>query len=171
MTSKRDYLVVFGAAVNARGQPSPVLAQRIAGACAWAKRDPAARVIATGGVGRSGVVEARVIAEQLLACGIAEARILVEPRGRDTLESVRLCHRLMTARGDVARVLCCTSRFHQRRCALLFRLLGYRVRMPRMPDDPGRVGWLRHSRWIAKEVVATPYDALLLLGRRALGRT
>ena len=170
MASRRDYLAVFGAAVSARGRPSPVLAQRIAGACAWAERDPSAMVIATGGVGRSGVVEAVVIARQLVACGVAEERILVEPHGRDTLESVRLCHRIMAARGDAARVVCCTSAFHQRRCALLFRLLGYRAVAPAMPDRR-QVGRMRYLQWVAKEVVATPYDALLLLGRRALGWT
>jgi uncharacterized SAM-binding protein YcdF (DUF218 family) len=167
---RRDYLVVFGAAVTARGRPSPALAQRIAGACAWGKRDPRAMVIATGGVGRNGVGEAGVIAERLVACGIARERILVEPCGRDTLESVRLCHRIMAARGDVARVVCCTSRFHQRRCALLLRLLGYRTIAPPMPGRGAGVGRLLHLRWVAKELLATPYDALLLLGRRAIGR-
>jgi len=171
LASGRDYVVVFGAAVSQRGRPSPVLAQRIAGACAWATRDPAAMVIATGGVGRTGVAEAVVIAERLLACGIAEERILVESHGRDTLESVRLCHRIMAARGDVARVVCCTSAFHQRRCALLFRLLGYRTERPPMPAASGEAGRMRHLRWVAKEVLATPYDALLLSGRLALGWT
>ena len=168
---RRDYLVVFGAAVSADGRPSPTLAQRIAGACAWAERDPAAMVIATGGVGLSGVAEAEVIADGLAACGIAPQRIVVEPQGRDTLESVRLCHRILLGRGDVARVVCCTSSFHQYRCALLFRLLGYRTWLPPMPDRSGRLRRSLYLRWLAKEVVATPYDALLLLGRRALGRT
>lgn len=170
MTAKRDYLVVFGAAVSAQRRPSPVLAQRIAGACAWACRDPAAMVIATGALGRSGVAEASVIAEQLAACGVAKERIIVEPCGRDTLESVRRCHRILAARGDVARVVCCTSTYHQRRCALLFRLLGYRTTVPPMPSRWGQVGTMLYVRWVAKEVLATPYDALLLIARRALGR-
>jgi uncharacterized SAM-binding protein YcdF (DUF218 family) len=171
VNGKRDYLIVFGAAVTGRGRPSPVLAQRIAGACAWAERDGTAMVIATGAVGGTGIVEANVIAEQLVACGIAKERILVEPCGRDTLESVRFCHRILMARGDVGRVVCCTSTFHQRRCALLFRLLGYRTARPPMPARWGRVGTMLYLRWVAKEVLATPYDALLLVGRRALGRT
>lgn len=170
MEDRRDYLIVFGAAVSARGRPSPALAQRIAGACAQAKRDPDAMVIATGAVGRAGVAEAEVIARQLVACGIGGERILVEPCGRDTLESVRLCHRILAARGDVASVVCCTSSFHQRRCALLFRLLGYRTFNPPMPDRLRGVGRMRYLKWVAKEVLATPYDALLLLAHRAAGR-
>jgi uncharacterized SAM-binding protein YcdF (DUF218 family) len=170
VSGRRDYVIVFGAAVSGQRRPSPVLAQRIAGACAWAGRDPAAMLIATGGVGRSGVAEASVIAEQLAACGVAGERIIVESCARDTLESVRLCHQILTARRDVRRVVCCTSTYHQHRCALLFRLLGYRTVMPAMPAGHGRVRTMQYLRWIAKEALATPYDALLLVGRRAFGR-
>src|SRR5579884_3958635 len=109
----RDYIILFGAAVSADGRPSPTLARRIEGAAAWAHAHPRDMLIATGGVGRRGPPEASVMADRLRAAGIAPERILVEPYGRDTLESVRLCDRILSERGDCARVVCCTSTFHQ----------------------------------------------------------
>jgi uncharacterized SAM-binding protein YcdF (DUF218 family) len=166
----RDYVIVFGAAVRPGGLPSAALRHRVEGARAWAERHPDAMVIATGAVGRSGPAEAEVIARLLRAGGIADERILIEPCGRDTLESVRLCDGILRRRGDCARVICCTSSFHQPRCALLLRLLGYRVAVPPMPGRRGRVRGARYAALVAKEVAATPYDALLLLARRAVGR-
>ncbi|HEX4739193.1 MAG TPA: YdcF family protein [Allosphingosinicella sp.] len=167
---KRDYIILFGAAVSTDGRPSHTLASRIEGAAEWAAAHPRDMLIATGGVGRRGPAEAWVMAELLRAKGIADERILLEPHGRDTLESVRLCDALLRERGDCARIVCCTSAFHQPRCALLFRLLGYRVVLPPMPSGRRRLGRARYARYVLKEAVATPYDALLMLGRRAIGR-
>ena len=166
----RDYVIVFGAAVRPDGRPSRTLLHRIEGASAWAKEHPEAMLIATGAIGRFGAAEADVIAEGLRAGGIPGERILVEPCGRDTLESVRLCHRILSVRGDCARIVCATSSFHQPRCALLFRLLGYEVVFAPMPSGRGRTSRRRYAQMVAKEIVATPYDALILLARRAFGR-
>ena len=168
--ARRDYLIVFGAAVRPDGRPSRTLLTRIDGARAWAERDREAMVIATGATGRFGRAEAVVIADLLRAGGISGDRILVEPCGRDTLESVRLCHRLLRARGDAARIICCTSGFHQPRCAMLLRMLGYRVVLPGMPSAWGAMSRARYAKLVAKEIVAAPYDAFLLLALRALGR-
>lgn len=168
--TERDYIIVFGAAVRPGGRPSRTLARRIEGAAAWVQALPEAMLIATGGVGRYGPAEAEVMAGLLRAKGVAAERILVEPHGRDTLDSVRLCDAMLRERGDAARILVCTSRFHQPRCALLLRLLGYAVLTPDMPDSSAGLGRARYARMLLKEAVATPYDALLLLGRRAIGR-
>jgi uncharacterized SAM-binding protein YcdF (DUF218 family) len=101
---------------------------------------------------------------------MARERIVSEIRARDTLESVFLCDAVLRERGDCRRVICCTSGFHQPRCALLLRLLGYEVVLPPVPSGWGRLSSFHYARLILKEVAATPYDALLLLGRRALGR-
>lgn len=166
----RDYIIVFGAGVRRDGRPSRTLAHRIEGAAAWASSFPEAMLIATGGVGRYGPAEAQVMAALLREKGVAAERILVEPHGRDTLESVRLCDAILRRRGDARRLLICTSSFHQPRCALLFRLLGYDVLRPDMPDSFGGLSRARYARLVTKEAVAAPYDALLLLGRRAIGR-
>jgi uncharacterized SAM-binding protein YcdF (DUF218 family) len=119
--------------------------------------------LATGGKGRHGPPEAQVIGEGLMAGGVDPALILVESEARDTLESVRLCDRILRERGDCRRVVVCTSTYHQLRCALLLRLLGYRVAVPKVPNGWGRLKTRRYALALLKEAVATPYDAGLLL--------
>lgn len=120
----------------------------------------------TGGVGREGPAEAEAMREILIGAGIAPDRVVAETRGRDTLESVRLCDAILRRRGDCGRIICCTSTYHQPRCALLFRLLGYAVVLPGMPSGWGRLSTAKYVRSVLKEVLATPYDAMLLLARR-----
>src|SRR5665213_1973245 len=86
------------------------------------------------------------------------AGVSAEACGRDTLESVRLCDAILRRRGDFGRIVCCTSTYHQPRCALLFRLLGYRVLLPRMPNGWGRLSAMKYARTVLKEILATPYD-------------
>ncbi len=163
----RDYLIIFGAAVRPDGSASGSLERRVTGALS-ASRNPALGLIdpvfvPTGGVGRYGPAEAEVMRDLLLAAGVAEADILVEPLADDTLASVRLVDRLLRPRGDDARLVVCTSRYHQPRCALLFRLAGYRVLCPPMPSDRAALGWPKLLRYVLKEILVLPYDALLLL--------
>lgn len=162
---QRDYIIVFGAGVRANAEPSPTLLQRIKGAAAWAERNRSSMIIATGATGRFGPAEAEVIATQLRRRGVSADRIILEPYGRDTLESVRLCGEILRARGDVARVICCTSTFHQPRCALLLRLLGYTVVIPPMANSWRHLSRWRYANLIAKEVLATPYDAALVIAQ------
>ena len=159
----KDYAIIFGAAVREDGQLSPTLNRRVHGALAWAQGHPDGLLIPTGGIGPSGLTEAEAMQRDLLIAGIAPERIIPETQGHDTLESVRLCDAILRKRGDCRSVAICTSPFHQPRCALLFRLLGYRVESPLMPSDRGRVLMRKYARYVLKEIFATPYDALLLL--------
>ena len=99
----------------------------------------------------------------LIDAGVAASRIVIERHGRDTLESVRLCHQLLQERGDCRRIVCCTSTYHQPRCVLLFRLLGYSVVVPRVPNTMGRMSRTTYGKLVVRELAATPYDGLLLL--------
>ncbi len=157
------YLIIFGAAVLADGTPSGSLARRVEGALAAAQLHADAIFMPTGGRGASGYVEAEVMRDMLIAAGVAPERIVVEDKGRDTLESVRLCDALLRRRGDVGHVEPCTSRYHILRCALLLRLTGWRVRKPHMPAEYGRLPIGMLIRFTLKELVATPYDAMLLI--------
>ena len=161
----RDYVVIFGAGVRADGSPSPTLRRRIEGALRWAKHDPTALLMPTGGVGKIGPAEAAVVERELLAAGIDPSRIVVERTGRDTLESVRRCDRILKVHGDCEHVIVCTSGYHQVRCSLLFRLLGYRVAVGPVSGKLGRLSTATYIKAIAKEVLATPYDSTLLLLR------
>jgi uncharacterized SAM-binding protein YcdF (DUF218 family) len=123
-------------------------------------------IMPTGGIGKYGPAEAVAMKRALMEAGVAASQIVVERYGRDTLESVRLCHQLLQARGDCRRIVCCTSTYHQPRCVLLFRLLGYSVVVPKVPNSMGRMSRTTYGKLVVRELAATPYDSLLLmLGR------
>lgn len=164
-SAKRDYVIVFGAAVRPNGRPSAALRRRIESAAVWAQAHPNSIVIPTGATRAHGPPEAKVVKAALMDRGVSGRRIIMELKGRDTLESVRYCHALMKLRGDCGRVVCCTSRYHQPRCALLLRMLGYEVILPRMRTTRGRLSLLGLARLFARELLALPYDAALLLAR------
>jgi uncharacterized SAM-binding protein YcdF (DUF218 family) len=123
-------------------------------------------IIPTGAVGSVGPAEAEVMKTLLISSGTKPSRIIIETSGRDTLESVRLCHAILSDRGDCRSVICCTSSYHQPRCTLLLRLLGYRVIVPIVSGSLGRLPRVTYTRLLMKEVVALPYDAAILLMKR-----
>jgi uncharacterized SAM-binding protein YcdF (DUF218 family) len=105
--------------------------------------------------------------DALIESGVPARRIIIEPEARHTLESVRLCHELIQRRGDCRKVVCCTSRYHQPRCALLLKMLGYNVIMPPVRISRGQLSWFGLARLFVRELAALPYDASLLLARKA----
>ena len=165
------YLVIFGAAVRADGSPSGSLVRRVEGALAFARTIANARFIATGGIGRHGPAEAVVIRDLLMRGGIAEPDIFLEDKAHDTLDSIERCHAILAQHADVELVVPCTSRYHQPRCAALFSLLGYAVRVPPMPAERPQLPLLKWVLYMMKEFVALPYDAVLLLIRHRVMRS
>jgi vancomycin permeability regulator SanA len=161
------YFVIFGAAVLPGGMPSGSLSRRVEGALALARNQRPRMFLGTGGVGRNGPAEARVIRNLLIAADVPEQEILIEEEARDTLQSVLLCDAILCRRTDIDILVMCSSGYHNVRCALLFRILGYRVRIGRMPPDLPHLGFWKWSRYVLKEALALPYDMLLLLLRRA----
>lgn len=157
------YLIIFGAAVRADGSPSGSLQRRVQGALANAQPYPDARFIPTGGLGRYGPSEASVMESMLLRQGIQPRNIVLEDQGRDTLESIRFCHAILRGCQDVEAVIPCTSSYHIPRCALLLRILGYTVRVPKMPADRPHLPLRKWVYFTLKEFVSLPYDAILLL--------
>jgi uncharacterized SAM-binding protein YcdF (DUF218 family) len=161
------YFVIFGAAVRADGTPSGSLSRRVEGAYALAGNVRPRVFLATGGVGRYGPAEARVIHDLLVAAGALEQEILVEDKATDTLQSVLFCHALLRSRNDVDLLVPCSSGYHNFRCAVLFRMPGYRVRTGRMPPELPHLGPWKWGRYVLKEMLALPYDAALLLFHNA----
>jgi uncharacterized SAM-binding protein YcdF (DUF218 family) len=162
------YFVIFGAAVRADGAPSGSLARRVEGALALARDVPDRMFLATGGVGRHGPAEARVIRDLLVTAGIDPSEILLEDQASDTLQSVLFCHAILRLRDDAEVLTPCSSGYHNLRCALLFRMLGYQVRIGRMPPDLPHLGPRKWAAYVLKEFLALPCDAVLLLLRRAI---
>jgi len=157
-----DYIVIFGAAVRPDGRASGSLQRRVEGALAWWRGHRDACFLPTGGVGRHGPAEAEVMRTMLIEGGVDPDRILVEDQARDTLESVRLCDRILRARPDVGAIICCTSPYHQPRCKLLFQMLGYSVILPPMPSDRPWLPLGKYLRFRGKELLSAPYDMLQL---------
>lgn len=118
--------------------------------------------LATGGVGRYGPAEASVIHDLLIAAGVPEQEIVIEDQATDTLQSVLLCHDILRGRKDVDLLVPCSSGYHNLRCALLFRMLGYRVRIGSMPSDLPHLGLVKWATYVLKEILALPYDTALL---------
>lgn len=70
--------------------------------------------------------EARVLADQLVAWGIAPERVIVEPKARNTRENAVYSAEILRARG-ASRVLVVTSAFHIPRTLDTFRAVGMDV--------------------------------------------
>jgi uncharacterized SAM-binding protein YcdF (DUF218 family) len=166
-TAMTDCIVIFGAAVRAGGSASGSLRRRCENALHHGGTQPDGPLyLPSGGIVRHGPAEALVMRDILVEHGVAQARILLESEARDTLQSVRLCSRLLRRRGDVGRVWVSTSSYHRLRCALLFRLAGFdSAALPTASDRP-HLGWGKWLRYVGKELIATPWDAAWLLWHR-----
>jgi len=154
--------VIFGAAVREDGSPSGSLRRRCEAALQAGRQCVSPLYLVTGGVGLHGPAEAVVMREWLMRHGVAAASVIVEDQARDTLQSVRLCSRLLKQRDDVQRVRVCSSAYHAPRCVLLLRLAGVPCDAVAMPSDRPFLGTATWLRYVAKELIATPWDLLVL---------
>lgn len=153
------YLVIFGAAVRADGSPSGSLRRRCESALRAGRGIDRPFYLATGGEGLQGPAEAHVMRQLLIEGGVPASQVLMEAEAGDTLESVRLCTRILRARGDADELRACTSSYHLRRCVWLFRIAGFRCTGEAAPSDRPHLGTPKWLRYVAKEIVATPWDA------------
>jgi uncharacterized SAM-binding protein YcdF (DUF218 family) len=154
---------VFGAAVGPDGRASPALLARCAAAAALARRRPEARLLVTGGVGRHGGAESRLMREALEEDGIAPDRIAEDPTARDTVENVLAAAALL--RGRAGRVLAVSHGYHLPRCVVLLRLARLPARRGAAAEGTGG-GVLAWAWQRLREVPALPWDVLQVLLRR-----
>lgn len=157
------WIIVFGAAVGPDGDASPALRARCRAAAALACRDPSARLLVTGGIGRFGEAESLLMRRALEAAGIAAGRIVEEPTARDTVDNVLAAAALL--RGRAGRVLAVSHGYHLPRCIVLLRLAGLPAERGAAASDEGSrlSGWLWQR---LREVPALPWDVLQVLLRR-----
>jgi uncharacterized SAM-binding protein YcdF (DUF218 family) len=158
-----DYYVIFGAAVRPGGGPSGTLKRRVMGAWRLGGDSDATRYLPTGAVGEHGPSEASVMRDVLVSQGVPVDRIVLEERGTDTLSSVVECAKILQPRKDVRSVTVCTSSYHVPRCRLLLRIAGVRSRGARAGGDRSALGLRTWLYYVARELVATPWDTTLLL--------
>jgi uncharacterized SAM-binding protein YcdF (DUF218 family) len=143
---------------------------RVEAAAAFATRFAAPLFVPTGGVGRHGPSEASVMAQLLTGHGFAPEQILLEETATDTLSSARAVVRLLRMRGIAAPVYATSSTYHAPRCVVLLRILGVAARVAGPPLAPGGTRWITRCYWWLREAAALPYDAVLALMLRVLGR-
>lgn len=163
-------IVIFGAAVRPDGRASNTLRRRVEAAAAFGRRFTNPLFIPTGGVGRYGASEASVMGGLLRDLDVAEAQLLLEETGTDTLSSVRAVRRLLRLRAIAAPVYAATSAYHLPRCVLLLRLAGLPAHACPPPPAPAAASHRLRWYWRLRELPALPYDAALTLGLRLCGR-
>lgn len=132
-----DVILVLGGGVEgeiaqayAGLAPADVNAGRITAAVALARRNPAARVIFSGGrdewLSGPGPAEADLAEAFLLAAGLKADRLGFERRSRDTFENAIFTRDLFPPQSE-ARWLLVTSAFHMPRAMGVFRAAGFPV--------------------------------------------
>src|SRR3990167_399574 len=82
-------ILVLGARVRAGGRPGPALRRRIETAARAAERFPAARLLACGGCAWDGIVEADVMARELVERGVARSSVRRDRLSFTTIENLR----------------------------------------------------------------------------------
>jgi vancomycin permeability regulator SanA len=162
--------VIMGARVDEQGTPSGALRRRLTGALAAASQCPTAVYLATGGSDGRGPTEAEAMRRWLVASGVREAAIWLDPDSTDTLSSIIRCAEIIRSHPNVRSVKVCSDRYHQLRCCWLLRLLGVRADAADMPSGRDANGTLRWALYYVREAAALPYDTLIVVGRRALRR-
>src|SRR5258708_37858102 len=145
---RADAIVVRGCALHA-GAPSPALSRRVECGAALLARGVAPLLVLSGG-GRSGRPEAEAMAALAAALGVPPARMLLEPRSRDTIGNAFNSAALLGARG-LASVVLVSDAYHLARARILFRRAGLIVTAT---DHPPPRFWLRELPFYFREVAA-----------------
>ena len=102
-----DYFLVLGNALNTDATPTPELKARLEGALWASEKNPAARLLVSGGAQVRGIKECEVMSRWLIDRGVCPKRILQESQSLDTVENIRMSTRLLTQQN--ARNVCLIS--------------------------------------------------------------
>lgn len=167
----RPIVVIMGAAVDRDGRPGAAVVRRTRAALRFGEQRPGALYLPTGGARGGGPIEADVMARLLMDGGVPAEAVIVDDRAQDTLQSVHNCTDIIRRLGATD-VVVCTDRYHLPRCRVLFRLAGVATQAAPMPADLDTVGPLPRAFYWLRELIALPFDALLLIWsqlRRAKG--
>ena len=124
--AERPYLVVLGAAVYG-DRPSLTLVRRLEGARDYLNLYPDSIAIVSGGQGKGeNITEAQAMRDWLIAHGIAEERILTEPRATSTQENLAYSFAIIEDRGDIpdGNVAIVSSAYHLFRAKSMARMQG-----------------------------------------------
>ena len=107
----------------------------------------------------------------LLDAGIRAEQIVCETQARNTIASVCNCASILRSRKDVGRVFVCTDRYHQRRCRMLFRMLGIPTESAPIDSAARASGLAKHVYMVTREIAAIPVDGVLMLLQKIARRS
>lgn len=165
-----DCFVIMGAAVRKDLAPSGAMRRRVEGALVLGRTSAKPIYLVTGGVGKYGDAESQVMKRLLIQAGVSETSILVDAESRDTLASVIRCAKILKQHNNLSSITVCSDRYHIHRCRWLFYLLGIRTRFGEMPSGKTANGSLRWFFYYFRELVATPFDTVVLLVTRTFSQ-
>ncbi len=118
-----DVGVILGTRVDPDGQPSAGLAARLEEGLALYRRGRFAMVIVSGGIGREGFDEAKVMRGWLTARGVPANAVLLDGHGDNTWATATNCAGIMQSHGW-RRVLVVSQYYHISRSRLAFEKAG-----------------------------------------------
>lgn len=121
---KADVAVVLGNKVELDGRPSDRLAARLDRALDVYRQGYVTRILVSGGIGKEGFDEAKVMAAYLVAKGVPKADIFEDPVGYDTFLTARNTALWLKTR-KLTSVLVVSQWFHITRCRMV--LQGFQV--------------------------------------------
>ncbi|MGY2492007.1 YdcF family protein [Cupriavidus sp. CP313] len=127
---------------------SPTLVARLDEGMRLARHWPAARVVVSGGQGFGlPCREADIMADYLIAHGLAPARLIRESHSTSTEENLRFSRRLLEQQGVSAAdpLIVVTSDFHLMRAKEIARKAGFEVVVGVGADTPA---YLRYNAWL-----------------------
>lgn len=154
-----DSIVVLGAA-QYDGRPSPVLQARLDHAIDLYRADYAPYLILTGGVGVGDTVsEAEVGKRYAMHAGVPSQRILVEPAGVSSDQSMRTVRRLLDAKGLRSAILV-SDPFHMLRVHLLASQLGIESYSSPTRTSPIRLDSREEWRHVVRESLILPFTLI-----------
>lgn len=154
-----DAIVVLGAA-QYEGRPSPVLRARLDHARDLYRRGLAPVVIVTGGTGTGDTTsEAAVGRRYLLQQGVPDSAIIMETRGRTTIQSMRAVTALVSALPG-QRVLLVSDPFHMLRLEILARHDGLRPLTSPTRSSPISAHATQRWKYVLAESFKVPLTVL-----------
>jgi len=121
-----DVAVVFGAKVHADGTLSSAAGDRVHTAVELYREGLVDTLLMSGGVGESGVDEARAMGDAAVSMGVPREAVLLDSSGVDTDSTVRNTAGMLKARGDV-RGIAVSHFYHLPRIKLAYAAAGREV--------------------------------------------
>lgn len=119
-----DYAIVLGHKLN-DDKPTKVLIYRLNKTIDYLNKNKNCKVVLSGGVTENNTIsEASVMKKYLINSAIAENRIILEDKSKDTIENIKNCKEYINKNNKIVII---SSNYHILRSKMICRLLGLNV--------------------------------------------